>query len=63
MRDLANSLRLFEKLAQQGNTDGKIMAGLMYFRGEGTHRDVHKAKRYFEQASKDEVSEYMLLAM
>jgi len=39
------------------------MAGLMYFRGEGTTRDIHKARLMFEHASKDEVSEYMLLAM
>jgi TPR repeat protein len=63
MRDLAHSLKLYVKLAQQGNTDGKIMAGLMYFRGEGTVRDVKIAKHYFDQSSKDEVSEYMLLAM
>lgn len=32
------------------------MAGLMYFRGEGTPRDVGRARNYFEQTRKDEVS-------
>lgn len=39
------------------------MAGLMYFRGEGAPRNVFKAQALFQQSTKDEVSEYMLLAM
>ena len=50
-------------MSKQGNNDGKVMAGLMYFRGEGTTRNIEKAKAYFEETPKDEVSEYMLLAM
>lgn len=63
LRDLERALKLFEKLSHQGNLDGKIMAGLMYFRGEGTLRDVGKARHLFEQTRKDEVSEYMLIVM
>ena len=62
-RDLRKALRLYEKLSDQGNSDGKVMAGLMYFRGEGTYRDISKAKRFFEQTQRDDVSEFMLLAM
>ena len=39
------------------------MAGLMYFRGEGTHRNVAKAKNLFEQTQRDEVSEFMLIVI
>lgn len=39
------------------------MAGLMYFRGEGTPRNVAKAQHMFSQTPKDEVAEYMLLVM
>lgn len=39
------------------------MAGLMYFRGEGAPRNVYKSRALFQQSSKDEVAEYMLLAM
>jgi TPR repeat protein len=63
MRDLKKALRLYEKLSEQGNNDGRVMAGLMHFRGEGTPRNVGKAKLYFEQTSKDEISEFMLLAI
>lgn len=47
MRNLKKALALFEKLSEQGNSEGKIMAGLMYFRGEGTPRNIEKAKQYF----------------
>ena len=63
MRDLSRALNLYQKLSHQGNNDGKVMAGLMYFRGEGAPRNVHKARALFQQSSKDEVAEYMLLAM
>ncbi len=56
MRDLKKALQLFEILSDQGNSEGKIMAGLMYFRGEGTIRDIRKAKTFFEQTQKDDVS-------
>ena len=46
-RNLRKALKLYEKLSDQGNNEGKVMAGLMYFRGEGTQRDIIKAKKLF----------------
>ncbi len=51
-------------MAQGGNTHGKVMAGICYFKGEGVPVNRVKAYNYFtETTSKSEIAEYMLLAM
>ena len=39
------------------------MAGLLYFRGEGVERNIPKAVSLFKASAKDEISDYMLLAI
>ena len=63
MRNLTRAARLFEKLAVSGSNHGKVMAGIMYFRGEGVEVDRKRAKKYFEASKNDDLSEFMLLAM
>ena len=38
-------------LASEGNPDGQYMAGLMYFKGEGTQQDYEKAVRFYRQSA------------
>jgi TPR repeat protein len=63
LRNLTRAARLYEKLAQGGSRHGKIMAGICYFKGEGVPINRIKANEYFTDTSKDEISEYMLVAI
>lgn len=47
VRNVTRAAILYEKLAQQGNEHGKVMAGLCYFKGEGVPQDRNKARDYF----------------
>lgn len=62
LRNLTRAARLYEKLAASGSRHGKVMAGICNFKGEGVPADRAKAKKYFLETSKDEISEYMLIA-
>lgn len=63
VRNLTRAVTLYQKLAEQGNEHGKVMAGLCYFKGEGVPQDRVKARAYFLDTPKDEVSAFMLLAI
>jgi TPR repeat protein len=50
-RNDAKALELFEKAAAAGHVRAQINAGTMYFRGQGTTRDLIKARAWLEKAA------------
>ena len=50
-RNDAKALELFEKAAATGHRRAQINAGTMYFRGQGTQRDLIKARAWLEKAA------------
>jgi TPR repeat protein len=50
-RNDAKALELFEKAAAAGHHRAQINAGTMYFRGQGTQRDLIKARAWLEKAA------------
>jgi hypothetical protein len=50
-RNDAKALELFEKAAADGHRRAQINAGTMYFRGQGTQRDLIKARAWLEKAA------------
>jgi TPR repeat protein len=50
-RNDAKALELFEKAAATGHRRAQINAGTMYFRGQGTTRDLIKARAWLEKAA------------
>ena len=47
-RNTTRAALLYQKLAKSGSVHGNVMAGMLYFKGEGVPLDHHKAKKYFE---------------
>ena len=50
-RNETKALELFEKAAAAGHRRAQINAGTMYFRGQGTARDLIKARAWLEKAA------------
>jgi uncharacterized protein len=50
-RDDTKALELFEKAAATGHLRAQINAGTMYFRGQGTARDLVRARAWLEKAA------------
>ena len=50
-RNDAKALELFEKAATAGHRRAQINAGTMYFRGQGTARDLVRARAWLEKAA------------
>jgi TPR repeat protein len=50
-RNDAKALELFEKAAAAGHRRAQINAGTMYFRGQGTARDLVRARAWLEKAA------------
>lgn len=50
-RNEARALELFEKAAAAGHRRAQINAGTMYFRGQGTPRDLVRARAWLEKAA------------
>ncbi|SDZ96999.1 TPR repeat [Oribacterium sp. KHPX15] len=49
--DYTKAKELFEKAAEDGNTDSMYWLGLMYHDGEGVSQDYAKAKEWYEKAA------------
>jgi hypothetical protein len=49
--DYANALRIFQQLAEQGETLGQIYLGLMYEKGQGVAQDYAEALRWYRKAA------------
>src|SRR6185295_5670327 len=50
-RNEARALELFEKAAALGNKRAQINVGILYFRGQGTARDLVQARAWLERAA------------
>lgn len=50
-RNDARALELFERAAASGHRRAQINAGTMYFRGQGTARDLIRARAWLEKAA------------
>jgi TPR repeat protein len=50
-RNEARALELFEKAGLAGHLRAQINAGTMYFRGQGTAKDLVQARAWFEKAA------------
>jgi len=50
-RNEAHALALFERAAAAGHRRAQINAGTMYFRGQGTARDLVRARAWLEKAA------------
>jgi TPR repeat protein len=50
-RDDARALALFEKAASAGHVRAEINAGMLYFYGRGTAKDLMKARAWLEKAA------------
>jgi TPR repeat protein len=50
-RNDARALELFEKAAALGNQRAQINVGILYFRGQGTARDLVQARSWLEKAA------------
>ena len=50
-RDDAKALELFERAAAAGHRRAQINAGTLYFRGQGTARDLIQARAWLEKAA------------
>jgi TPR repeat protein len=61
-RNDARALELFEKAAAAGHTRAQINAGTLYFRGQGTPRDLVRARAWLEKAAAQE-DPYALYAL
>lgn len=49
----ARAVELFEKAATAGHRRAQINLGTLYFRGQGTQRDLVQARAWFEKAAAD----------
>jgi TPR repeat protein len=61
-RDDAKALALFERAATAGHHRAQINAGTLYFRGQGTPRDLVRARAWLEKAAAQE-DPYALYAL
>ncbi|HTE80827.1 MAG TPA: tetratricopeptide repeat protein [Reyranella sp.] len=61
-RNDARALALFEKAAAAGHLRAQINAGTLYFRGQGTPRDLVRARAWLEKAAAQE-DPYALYAL
>jgi len=61
-RDDAKALALFERAAAAGHHRAQINAGTLYFRGQGTPRDLVRARAWLEKAATQE-DPYALYAL
>lgn len=61
-RNDARALELFEKAAAAGHLKAQINAGTLYFRGQGTPRDLVRARAWLEKAAASE-DPYALYAL
>lgn len=61
-RDDAKALSLFERAAALGHHRAQINAGTLYFRGQGTPRDLIRARAWLEKAAAQE-DPYALYAL
>lgn len=52
-RNLTRAAKLYEKLAQGGSKNGKLMAGICYYKGQGVPVNRFKAAKYFNEISQD----------
>jgi TPR repeat protein len=50
-RDDARAFELFQKAASLGNQRAQINLGILYFRGQGTTRDLVRARSWLEKAA------------
>ncbi len=49
--DYATALRVFRKLADQGNYNSQVGLGFMYFKGYGVKQDYEEAARWYRKAA------------
>jgi TPR repeat protein len=61
-RNDARALELFEKAGAAGHLRAQINAGTLYFRGQGTPRDLVRARAWFEKAARSD-DPYALYAL
>lgn len=62
-RNDAKALELFEKAATAGHHRAQINVGTMYFRGQGTPRDLVQARSWLEKAAAGQDDAYALYAL
>jgi TPR repeat protein len=62
-RNDARALELFERAAAAGHRRAQINVGTMYFRGQGTARDLMRARAWLEKAAAAQDDAYALYAL
>ena len=50
-KDYAQAMKLYEPLANQGNSEAQYWIGSMYFNGQGVAQDYSKAFYWFSKAA------------